>query len=240
MKYLLFVFNIIFWLTGVALIVAGAVVKARYSSYTYIIGDKLSDAPIVLIVVGCIIVLIGFIGCCGAVREHYGLLIAFAVLMAAVFFCEIGAGIAAYVERHKMRAQIDLQMRKGMGLYKTGAYSDVDKTIDDVQQNLQCCGAENYEDWYNNSAVLKKSNNIPDSCCKKMTPKCGDGERFKPKREIDMKFNTIGCLTEVINFTESNIDIIGGIGIGIAIVQALGIVLSCCLARSIRRGYDTV
>jgi CD63 antigen len=109
-------------LAGLGLIIAGALVQTKFNAYFDFFGGQFSAAAILLIVVGSIIFIIGFFGCCGAYKENYCmvmtvcvLLIAlcpvclflvihqFAVLLGLIFILEIAAGITAYVLRDKVQ-----------------------------------------------------------------------------------------------------------------------------------------
>merc|ERR1711936_355822 len=61
-KYLLFAFNLIFLITGLALIVTGCVIQGVYSNYLDFLGDSFFNTPVLLVVVGCIIFFITFFG----------------------------------------------------------------------------------------------------------------------------------------------------------------------------------
>ena len=39
---------------------------------------------------------------------------------------------------------------------------------------MKCCGVENFRDWANTN--FGKTGNVPDSCCKVFTDKCGEGK----------------------------------------------------------------
>ena len=58
-------------LAGLGLIIAGAVVQSELSTYFDFFGGSVSAAAILLIVVGVVIFVIGFFGCCGAYKENY-------------------------------------------------------------------------------------------------------------------------------------------------------------------------
>ena len=49
---------------------------------------------------GCLIFIVTFFGCCGAIKESYCMTMTFSVLLALVFLLEFGAGIAAYMLRN--------------------------------------------------------------------------------------------------------------------------------------------
>uniref|UniRef100_A0A4W3HBH1 Tetraspanin n=1 Tax=Callorhinchus milii TaxID=7868 RepID=A0A4W3HBH1_CALMI len=70
-KYLIFIFNFLFWVSGIALIVVGILVQTQMNG-TFLISDSsASGAPIVIIVVGVVINFVAFFGCCGAWKENY-------------------------------------------------------------------------------------------------------------------------------------------------------------------------
>jgi CD63 antigen len=52
--------------------------------------------PVLLLAIGCICALLGFLGCCGAIRENYCLTVSFAVLLALLLLTEVATSIAAY------------------------------------------------------------------------------------------------------------------------------------------------
>ena len=62
------------------------------------------NAPVLLVVVGCIIFFVTFFGCCGAVKENHCMTVTFSVLLALIFLLELGAGIGAYMMRTEVGA----------------------------------------------------------------------------------------------------------------------------------------
>ena len=62
----LFIVNLIIFFCGVAIVASGAVVNVYFSDYDAFVDGQLVASSIVLIVVGVIVVLIAFMGCCGA------------------------------------------------------------------------------------------------------------------------------------------------------------------------------
>ena len=90
-------------ITGLALIVTGAVIQGLYSQYLDFLGDSFFNTPVLLVVVGCIIFAITFFGCCGAVKESHCMTMTFAVLLGLIFVIELGAGISAYMLRTRVR-----------------------------------------------------------------------------------------------------------------------------------------
>jgi len=56
--------------------VAGAWVLADISEFDHFVESRIMAPPIVLIVAGSIVFAIAFLGCYGAIKEHYNILIA--------------------------------------------------------------------------------------------------------------------------------------------------------------------
>lgn len=92
------------------MIVAGAVLQLKYTGLFDILWDARLATPVLLLALGFICTLLGFLGCCGAIRENYwfgsscqalvqmvfSLTLSFAVLLALLLFVEIVVAIFAY------------------------------------------------------------------------------------------------------------------------------------------------
>lgn len=63
-------------LSGVGIIAAGAVVLGQFGGLQHFLEDRILAPPIVLIVAGSIVFLVAFLGCCGAIKENYLMLMA--------------------------------------------------------------------------------------------------------------------------------------------------------------------
>ncbi|XP_064647218.1 CD63 antigen-like [Lineus longissimus] len=225
-KYLLFAFNFLFFLAGLALIIAGAVIEIKFKEYVEFFGTSFSSVAILLIVVGCIIFIIGFFGCCGAVKENYCMVMTFSVLLSVIFIIEIAAGIAAFVMRKDLQTVVDKQMKIAMTNYNTS--TGVKKTWDTTQQTFKCCGVTSTADWVKDGPFKGKTPPYPQSCCK-------DSDCTKNKEPFNKP-----CLMEIKDWLERNIYAVAGVGIGLAFVQIIGVIFSCCLARSIKKEYEVV
>lgn len=237
-KYLLFIFNLIFAITGLALIIIGAIIQGLYSQYLDFLGDQFFNAPILLVVVGCLIFIVTFFGCCGAIKEHYCMTMTFSLLLMLVFLLEFGAGIAAYMLRSDVDTIIDGNMIKTMLNYGETNYDGVTRTWNMVQHELKCCGAEDYMDW-KNTTFGRNGDSVPESCCITDAEGCGVGILATPD-EAGTRIYTQGCKDGFEKIIEGNVAYIGSIGIGVALIQVIGVICSCCLARTIKNEYETV
>ena len=89
-------------ITGLALIITGCVIQGVYSNYLDFLGDSFFNTPVLLVVVGCIIFFVTFFGCCGAIKEHHCMTLAFSVFLSLILLIELGAGIASYTFRQQV------------------------------------------------------------------------------------------------------------------------------------------
>ncbi|KAI8492971.1 cd63 antigen [Branchiostoma belcheri] len=242
-KYLLFAFNLVFWITGLAMIGVGATVKIAFGDYFDFTGNAFASAPVFLIILGVFVSIIGFLGCCGAIKENYCMVTTFAVLLSLIFILEIAAGITGYVLRNDIENVIDTAMTDFMMKWTNTTKGRL--AFDGVQKEFECCGVKNYTDWFDKSPNFNPPNttrNVPGSCC------------LNAKTEFDVKnpddtcglntdttkINQEGCLLKLEDWLAHNILIIGGAGIGIAFIQVVGIIFACCLMRSIKQEYEVV
>ncbi|KAJ8927441.1 hypothetical protein NQ314_020111 [Rhamnusium bicolor] len=97
---------------------------------------------------------------------------------------------------------------------------------------FKCCGVNNYTNWIKDNDSTNHT--LPLSCCE-IAP--GTTDKFECTAKTAYQ---IGCLEEFGNYVRAHTSTIEGVGIGLAIVQLLGILLSCYLAKSIRSDYETV
>ncbi|XP_077074639.1 CD63 antigen [Siphateles boraxobius] len=225
-KYLLFFFNFIFWLCGLALIVLGTLVRISFSNMAII--KDYSGSPLVLIIVGVVIFFIAFFGCCGAWKENHCMVTMFAVLLSLIVITEIGTAIAGYVYREKLPGFLDKSFKSMIAGYNKTEDRD---SLDALQKQLKCCGGNSSDDWVNFSST----NSVPDSCCKNFTKGCGIGAMHDGK-----KIYTEGCKPKLEKIVKENILWFAVGALVVAFVQITGIVLACILMQAIRSGYEVM
>ncbi|GLG96327.1 Tetraspanin [Gryllus bimaculatus] len=207
-KCLLFIFNLLFVISGITILVIGVLALYPYKEYATFMDPKFAAGPIILITVGSIIFIIAFFGCCGAIKENNCMLITYAILLLTIFTVQLAAGICGYIYRHEVKRGAEKEIIKSMDNYN----SDVE--IRDAWNILQSDGIP-----------------LPSSCCKHL-----DAEKMC---KLSNSYS-IGCSSVLKDKIEHYALIIGGVAIGIAFVQLLGVILACCLGRSIRKEYNTV
>lgn len=225
-KYLLFVFNVLFVLAAVALIIAGAVLQ-YYTSGP-------SKLGIFIIVIGGVSFIVSFFGCCGAIKEHRCMLITFAVLMAVILLMCLIATIVGFIFRNKANELADDMFLSYIEDYANN--SAIMKITDKMQKDHHCCGSSNYTDWSRNK-FLNETHSVPDSCCKNKTEHCGHGVLMLKNATT---IYTEGCLSYLEEQVETGYLILGAISVVVALIMIMGVILACCLANAVRAGYNNV
>ncbi|KAK2897273.1 hypothetical protein Q8A73_013653 [Channa argus] len=229
-KFLLFFFNFIFWLCGLALVVVGILVQVTLKKTLIIKDASTSGAPIVLIVVGVVIFFIAFFGCCGAWKENYCMITTFAIFLSVIIIVEIAAAIAGYIFRKKVNVVLQDSLKEMIASYQNS--TEIKETMDYLQKEWHCCGLNSSTDWKDFKPDM---NSVPDSCCVNVTKDCGIGAM-----KNTAKVHQEGCEVALEAFLKKNIQWVIVAALVIAFLQIMGIVFACLLMRGIRSGYEVM
>ena len=237
MKYLLFAFNLVFWIAGISVFAVGIWSRVAAKDYEVLLGDNDVDkAANILIAAGVLVLIIGIIGCCGAIKENKCCLLLYSLLVFVIFILEIAAGIMAYRNRDKMEEEVTKAITTTViKEYGNPKNSKVTKAINFAQEQIKCCGAVNYKDWKHSywGNHTAKTDEVPFSCCKNNDITNCTTAPLKPENIYQE-----GCIEGMKDWAKEHLVVIGGIGVGIAIIQILGMVFAICLFRAI--GYEKI
>jgi len=232
-KYLLFAFNLVFVIFGILLLYAGFSTLTKIGPYETLIEDAPNNVAITLIVIGFVIFFIAFLGCCGAIKENYCMLITFSAIILGILVIEvIGAGLVLAF-KSKLKTVAKEGIEKAIEKYEkhpNSTDSPTNKILDDIQSHLKCCGAVNSSDWEANKHFAHDE--FPYSCCptKLNVTICTHSTELYTK----------GCVEALDEEIRGSFGLLGGIAIAIAVIQLLGIIFACSLSRTIRKEYEVV
>ncbi|XP_043974770.1 CD63 antigen [Gambusia affinis] len=230
-KYILFGFNFISLLCGLALIVVGVVVQVSMHKTFRIMDVDASAGPIILIVVGLLTFFVSFFGCCGAWKENHCMVATFSFFLSVVVAAEIAAIVLGYMYRDKVKNIIESNLSDMVVNYKVGS-AELRETLDKFQETWKCCGVQNSSDWRNYGS---DGNTVPDSCCVEVKPGCGNGTMTDAT-----KVHQEGCRDVMVTFLKRDAHWVIIAAIIVAVLQILGIVFACLLMRGIRGGYEVM
>lgn len=123
--------------------------------------------------------------------------------------------------------------------YKDAEFQGVTKGWDSIQEQFECCGVDKPDDWANTTHLTPARKTVPDSCCKNVAVGCGEN-KINPPTPPANSIYTDGCLDQFVQYVEDNIYLIGGAGIGIAVVQLIAVIAACCLGKKMKGDSDYV
>ncbi|XP_038136950.1 CD151 antigen-like, partial [Cyprinodon tularosa] len=161
------------------------------------------------------------------------------VLLLFIFLLEITAGILAYVNNqqcfplcHQLHDELRLNLKSNMQQkYQQPGQQSITQSVDKLQQQFKCCGSQNFSDWTDSKWIQSVGNErlVPDSCCKTPSELCG--RRDHPSNIYRVEG---GCIEQLENFLRSHLYILGAVGVGIAFLQLVGMMFTCCLCRNLK------
>uniref|UniRef100_A0A1A8FTP2 Tetraspanin n=1 Tax=Nothobranchius korthausae TaxID=1143690 RepID=A0A1A8FTP2_9TELE len=218
-KYLLFFCNFIFWLAG-GVILGVALWLRNDGKISSLLGLELdgTQAPNsfyicvhILIAVGAVMMVVGFLGCYGAIQESQCLLGTFFVCLVILFACEVAAGIWGYMHKDTVSQEMknfydsvyDQAMVKTLEQDRKTAVAKVLKVF---HETLNCCGKGQV------TSILTQLTS--DICPEKWT--------------------TVNCHSKIDSLFSDNIHLIEIAALVVAIIMIFEMIFSMVLCCGIR------
>ncbi|XP_003206356.1 tetraspanin-4 isoform X3 [Meleagris gallopavo] len=211
-KYLMFVFNLLFWLGGCGILGVGIWLAVTQGNFATLSSSFPSlSAANLLIVTGTFVMIIGFVGCIGAIKENKCLLLSFFIMLLIIFLLELTVVILFFVYTDKIDKYAQRDLKKGLHLYGTDGNIGLTNAWSIIQTDFRCCGVSNYTDWFE----VYNTTRVPDSCCLEFSENCGlhsPGTWWKAP-----------CYETVKIWLQENLLAVGIFGLCTVLVQILGL-----------------
>ncbi|XP_064601611.1 tetraspanin-11-like [Liolophura sinensis] len=244
----LVVFNFIFWLSGAALLGVGVWLSVDKDIQTFfdVIHIDTADpyfkySAYILVGFGAFVFLVGFLGCCGALRRHKGLLGMYIFFLVVVMAGELAAGILTAVYKNEIESRLKGHLLEGVEMkYGHPKYPTITRAMDVLQTNLRCCGVESARDYESSAWKNSTSDNVPLTCCHLSS---GPNEPPVAKDKKECQANayqggagvySVGCYPSILHWFRDHSAIVIGVGCGIAGLELFGLVFAvwmCCDTR---------
>ncbi|XP_037068467.1 tetraspanin-3-like [Pollicipes pollicipes] len=247
-KLSVFALNIILWLVGTV----GVCIASFYLFLTMEVANEerpeswsegfssaesmLLQARVVMcilvIVTGSLVIIIGFLGCCGAAADHRCLLVTYAGLLGVAMAVQvIIVGVVIWQKDQAPGIVEELVLTK---IRYSMDYDHADwKPIHVAQRQMKCCGVYSYGDY------VAVNHSVPLSCCNSSLTTEKDylacnSTMVHPHtlKNVSMIFNR-GC-GEVIRSIISGYAILGFVVMTVLMtIQLLGFIFGCIVIRSL-------
>jgi len=211
-KYMMFLFNFLIFAGGVALLGVSCWVLIDGKSFMAMVSvdnRAIMDGVYVILVVSLFLLITGFLGCCGAIKENKCLLGIFLAIILLMTILEIVGVVLAYVYYPKLK-EVTLET---MNLYEKNNSTESDTVTaawDTIQMMFNCCGFDSPSDWSNTTQGAVTAT----QACSKVSS--------DPN-------NLSGCRSSL----ESYLLIIGGVALAVLFVEILAMVFAGCLIKRI-------
>ncbi|XP_054739207.1 23 kDa integral membrane protein-like [Anastrepha obliqua] len=213
-KYVLFIFNILFVVCGILLIVFGSILVSHIQQVGSVAQTmEANSIPIAILVLGSVIFIISFLGCCGAIRENTCCTMTYSVFMLVLFLAQIALIVLVWTQRVKLLNYMNQVVSTIWNQHKTDP-----KVMDALQLTFNCCGLNGSTDYTFNLE------SIPNSCCGSSAVSCSVLDALKKP----------GCSAAFTNFWDKSIDIVRYAGLGVAAIELVAFIFACCLANQVR------
>ncbi|XP_026871650.2 CD9 molecule b isoform X1 [Electrophorus electricus] len=217
-KYILFIFNFILWLAGTALLAIALWLRFDKSTSDLF---QVSGSPstfltgvYLLIVAAALMMVVGFLGCCGAIKESPLMLGLFFMFLFLIFIGEVAAGIWALSNKDTIVEEVKNFYTETYNNYLATKQETLKEALRVFQFSLQCCGTGGIN-----------FDGARDTC---------------PKKQDTEQFVTTSCPAAIDDLFNSKLHIIGGVGIGIGVIMIFGMICSMMLLCAIKRTRDVV
>ncbi|UJR25335.1 hypothetical protein I4U23_006685 [Adineta vaga] len=272
-RFLIVLLNLTFILIGIILLAVGVfVVKdpkmqqlrpLLNPEITATYSQGLSSVEVFaigIIAIGGVLLVIGFLGCCGAIKGFRFLHVLYALVIGLIILAEIAIVVIFFVYQNRFRTQLVTKLQDSIAAYYVGIPENNNTVVnsaslswDFAQFNLQCCGAVNKSDFlraanwsrrnpYQETAPLV----VPFTCCPSNEKKSWTQlpTNFVSANTCATTGNTAytqGCYDRLIDILSSykNNVIIGGVIV--LVIEILALVIAILLFRRKEDDvYDTL
>lgn len=230
LKAIMFFFNGIIFLAGAGILAVGIWVKVDSGSVFSFLA-KIPNTPsqlgqvlnvgYLLIALGGLLLIIGFLGCCGAIRESKCMLLLFFIVVMVIFVAEIAGAVVLLVFRPLVD---DLFVKFGVIAVQSiksdyGNNPDITGLWNTTMSTLKCCGFNNYTDFTNSSFYM--SYGYPPMCSQ---------YGGQPLSNTTVP----GCFERIKGLIQDNTVVIIGVALGIAAIEFGAMVTSMTLFCKIK------
>lgn len=220
----MFIFNFVFWLSGILILALAIWIRVNKHEQELLSNEGSGVNPFtgvnILIAVGAAIMLLGFLGCCGSIKESRCMLLLFFIGLLLILLMQVAAGIVGASFKSESDRLLNETLSKNVQLLKEtdGKAKSFQEALSKYQKEFKCCGLiHGPSDWGDNFQHYYQSCECPDN-----------SESPCMTYEGKNVYKT-SCFTLIKDLVKKHIAIIIGIAFGLTLVEIFGLVFSMIL-----------
>ncbi|XP_047432125.1 tetraspanin-1-like [Mugil cephalus] len=232
LKIMMFIFNGAIFLAGAAILGVGVWVAVDSESLLKLLEkvdtnqslSLLANVSYLLIGVGAVLLVIGFLGCCGAIRESKCMLLTFFCIVLIIFLVEVAGAVVLFVFQGFTESIFNSLEKDMKNIIQKdyGTDTTVTSVWNSTMDKLKCCGFRNYTD-FEGSTFVSTGNLYPPTCCNPINPPPSCDITSAEAAKIH------GCFESLVQLIKNNSVIIAGVAVGIAFIEIAAMVVSMVL-----------
>ncbi|XP_076651103.1 tetraspanin-8 [Halictus rubicundus] len=252
-KYALIFINLIFWVVG---LVAVGLAVWMLTDQTFLMSlsqeqHNFSAGLYILLAAGVLMLIVAFLGCCGAIRSSQCMLVGFFSCLLVVIVAQIAAGAWLCTNINSLEELVKSSLIDTVK-NKYGVEESYTQAVDSFHSDLGCCGATGPSDWAGSKYATKDpslpvsitvsgdANNVyrvPQSCCiLKDSVECAESREIKVASKVNFyAIHNEGCIDKLMDFLNSQKNVVIGVAAAIGVLELLGLIFSlvlCCAIGS--------
>ncbi|XP_076759683.1 CD9 antigen [Xylocopa sonorina] len=251
-KYGLVCVNLIFSAVGLAAVILALWMLTGQTFLMSLVHEQhnFNAGLYILLAAGILMLIVCFLGCCGAFRGSQCMLVAFFSCLLVVIVAQIAAGAWLYSNSNRLE---ELVKSAVIDTVKNKYGEDVrhTETVDAFQSELECCGATGPSDWIGSkystqnpstpisltvSGDVNTVYKVPQTCCKtRESNACKAARNIKVATTVSPEIYDEGCIDKLTVTLKNQKNIVIGVTAVIGILELLGLIFSlilCCANAS--------
>lgn len=219
----MFIFNFLFWLCGILILAMAIWLRVSKAEQEFVHEDSGMHPYIavnILIAVGATIMILGFLGCCGAMKESRCMLLVFFIGLLLILLLQVAAGIVGVTYRSEYEHILNETLHNNVDLLSgtDEKAKSFQKALINFQKEFKCCGLiDGASDWGSNFQQNSEScecSDMSDSSC----------ISYEGKHVYKQ-----ACVVFIKDLIKKHLVVIIGIAFGMAFIEILGLIFSMVL-----------
>lgn len=229
----LYALNFLFWLMSLCVLGVSAWMRDYLNNVLVLTTEtRLEEAfiltyfPVIhplMVTVCCFLIMVGILGCCGAVKGNPLLLAWYFAILLIIFCVELACGVWNYDQDYMISIQRSdmLGLKSRMSHFGMGAYQRLTHAWNFFQREFKCCGVLYFTDWLEMAGMEWP----PESCCIREFPGCSKQAYYGEHVDI---YQEQGCGQKMYNFLRGTkqLQMLRFLGISIGVVQLLAMIIT--------------